>query len=139
METAEKIPTKKLETTADKEIQESIRYYAKYRKQIPKRLAELEEEWGIERVMEMNGALIAMGGTLLGITVSKKYLVLPLIVTIFLAQYAVQGWCPPVSALRAFGFRTRKEIDKEKYALKALLGHFDVPKRSEEVWEAVSN
>jgi hypothetical protein len=40
----------------------------------------------------------------------------------FLLMYAVQGWCPPVSILRRFGFRTRQEIDLEKYALKALRG-----------------
>jgi hypothetical protein len=138
METTEKIVVD-CDTKVDKEIQESIRYYSKYRKQIPKRLQELEDEWDIERAMEMNAALLGLGGTLLGITVSKKYLVLPLLVTLFLTQYAVQGWCPPVVLLRAFGFRTRKEIDKEKYALKTLLGHFDIPKRTEEVWGAVNN
>jgi len=43
----------------------------------------------------------------------------------FLFQHAVQGWCPPVPVFRRMGVRTRKEIDREKYALKALRGDFD--------------
>jgi hypothetical protein len=45
---------------------------------------------------------------------------------------AVQGWCPPVSLFRRLGFRTQREIDEERFALKALLGHFQqVPARAE--------
>jgi hypothetical protein len=43
----------------------------------------------------------------------------------FLFQHAVQGWCPPVPLFRRLGVRTRKEIDAEKYALKAVRGDFD--------------
>jgi hypothetical protein len=40
-------------------------------------------------------------------------------------QHAVQGWCPPIPVLRRFGFRTADEINRERYALKALRGDFD--------------
>jgi hypothetical protein len=53
------------------------------------------------------------------------WLILPAIASTFLLQYTIQGWCPPVSILRNFGFRTRQEIDLEKCALKALRGGFD--------------
>jgi len=36
-------------------------------------------------------------------------------------MHAVQGWCPPVPLFRAFGVRTRMEIDKEKYSLMEIL------------------
>jgi hypothetical protein len=52
-------------------------------------------------------------------------LVLTLAVLGFLLQHAVQGWCPPLALLRRLGVRTRREIDAEKYALKALRGDFD--------------
>jgi hypothetical protein len=42
----------------------------------------------------------------------------------FLLQHATQGWCPPVSVLRRRGVRTRREIEAERYALKALRGDF---------------
>ena len=45
-------------------------------------------------------------------------------VTAFLFQHAVQGWCPPVPILRRMGFRTADEINRERYALKALRGDF---------------
>jgi hypothetical protein len=42
----------------------------------------------------------------------------------FLVQHAVQGWCPPLVVLRRRGVRTRREIEEERYALKALRGDF---------------
>jgi hypothetical protein len=45
-------------------------------------------------------------------------------VTGFLLQHALQGWCPPVPLLRKTGVRTMREIDIERYALKALRGDF---------------
>jgi hypothetical protein len=54
-----------------------------------------------------------------------KWLILPIIASTFLLQYAIQGWCPPIYLLRRFGFRTRQEINLEIYALKALRGDFD--------------
>ncbi len=50
---------------------------------------------------------------------------LPAIVTGFLFQHAIQGWCPPLPVLRRRGFRTAEEINQERYALKALGGDFD--------------
>jgi len=45
-------------------------------------------------------------------------------VTAFLLQHAVQGWCPPLPVLRRLGFRTAREIEVERNALKALRGDF---------------
>jgi len=50
---------------------------------------------------------------------------LPALVTGFLFQHAVQGWCPPVPVLRRLGFRTSYEIEEERQALKALRGDFE--------------
>jgi hypothetical protein len=87
-------------------------------------IADLDEEWDIERWLETNASLLALGGTLLGRFVNKKFLVVPCLVLPFLLQHALQGWCPPVPLLRRKGVRTRREIDAEKYALKALRGDF---------------
>jgi hypothetical protein len=43
----------------------------------------------------------------------------------FLLQHAVQGWCPALPIVRALGFRTSREIDAERSALKAGRGDFD--------------
>ncbi len=87
-------------------------------------ITDLEEEWDIERWLETNASLLALSGTLLGALVNKKFLILPALVLPFLLQHAIQGWCPPLPLFRRKGVRTRKEIETEKYALKALRGDF---------------
>ena len=91
---------------------------------IEQRLAELEREWDIERVLEANAASIALFGLGMGAFADRRYFALPAIVMGFLLQHALQGWCPPVPLLRRLGFRTQSEIDEERYALKALRGDF---------------
>ena len=85
------------------------------------RMEQLDKEWDIERTLELNAATIAFAGVLLSATMGKKWLLLPAIVTGFLAQHAIQGWCPPLPVFRYFGIRTRKEIDQEKQALQEIL------------------
>lgn len=89
---------------------------------IAMRLEQLDREWDVERVLEVNASTLALSGLLLGLTVNRKWLVLPGVVLSFLLQHGVQGWCPPLPVLRRMGIRTRGEIDREKYALKARLG-----------------
>lgn len=88
------------------------------------RLAQLDREWDIERKLEANASSLGFIGVLLAAFVSTWWLILPGIVTFFLLQHAVQGWCPPLNVFRRMGTRTRKEIDREKFALKALRGDF---------------
>jgi hypothetical protein len=38
--------------------------------------------------------------------------------------HAVHGWYPLLPILRRMGVRSRDEIDREKYAIKALRGDF---------------
>lgn len=80
---------------------------------------------GIEHYIEANAAIFSFIGAVLGLKWSRKWFILPILVSIFLLQHAVQGWCPPVSVFRRFFIRTRKEIELEKYALKAVRGDFD--------------
>lgn len=91
---------------------------------INRRLAELEQEWDIERTLEANAATISLLGLALGATVDRRWFLLPTVVASFLLQHAVQGWCPPVPLFRRWGVRTASEIDAERYALKALRGDF---------------
>lgn len=92
---------------------------------ISRRLAELDRESDIERYIEGNASVLALAGLVLGLTVHRRWLLLPAVVLPFLLQHAIQGWCPPVSLLRRIGVRTRAEIDAERYALKALRGDLD--------------
>ncbi|HEX2114042.1 MAG TPA: hypothetical protein VHM01_06525 [Alphaproteobacteria bacterium] len=105
-------------------IDASIRWHAAHPEAIDRRLEELDREWDIERTLEANAATLALGGVLLGAFVDRRWLVLPAAVTAFLLQHAIQGWCPPVPFFRRHGVRTTAEIDRERYALKALRGDF---------------
>jgi hypothetical protein len=106
------------------EMEERVRYYARHPRKIAQRLRELDEEWDIERAIEANAAAFGFSGIVLGATVDRRWLFLPALVTAFLFQHAIQGWCPPVPVLRRLGFRTAHEIEHERNALKVLRGDY---------------
>jgi hypothetical protein len=91
---------------------------------IKRRLVELDHEWDIERTLEANAAAVSLMGLALGATVHRRWYVLPAMVAGFLLQHALQGWCPPLAVFRRLGVRTATEIDRERYALKAIRGDF---------------
>ncbi len=106
-----------------REIEVRVLYYAQRPEEIDSRLAELDEEWDVERVLETNAGVISLFA--LGIaTFRRRWLVVPAVVAGFLVQHAIQGWCPPVPIIRRMGIRTTKEINHERFALKALRGDF---------------
>jgi Flp pilus assembly protein TadB len=109
---------------------------------IEQRLNEIDREWDIERTLEANAATITLFGLVLSLR-WKWFTMLPMVVAGFLLQHAVQGWCPPVAIFRRLGVRTMKEMDRERYALKALRGDFkqvdsneDGPSRADEAYMA---
>jgi hypothetical protein len=109
----------------DREAQACIeRFSAASRDEITSHINELDREWDMERRLQANASLLALSGVILGATVSKKWLAVPGVVFAFFLQHGLQGWCPPVPVFRRMGARTAKEIDREKYALKALRGDF---------------
>lgn len=91
---------------------------------IPGRLEALDREWDVERTLMTNAATLALGGTVLGLARDGRFLALPLVVTGFLLQHALQGWCPPLTVLRRMGVRSVEEINRERMALKLLRGDF---------------
>ena len=112
----------------DREIERHIDTYAdRSNADITKRIEELDHEWDVERLLELNASSLAFLGTVLGATTNRKWLLLPATVLAFLFQHAVQGWCPPITLFRRLGVRTSKEIDVEKYALKFTRGDFGPP------------
>lgn len=116
-----------IQEAIDRETEERVRRYATQPEgAVSRRIEELEREWDTERLLELNASALAFTGLALGATVGgKKWLWVPAVVLPFLLQHAVQGWCPPLALLRRLGVRTRREIDGEKFALKALRGDFD--------------
>lgn len=89
--------------------------------ELEQRIAELDAEWDIERVLTLNASTLTLLGLVLGVKKDRRWLGLSATVMAFLFQHSVQGWCPPLPVFRALGVRTRGEIDTEKFALKAML------------------
>jgi hypothetical protein len=115
----------------DRNTQACLERFAKAsREEITAHINELDREWDIERRLQANASVLALSGVILGATVSKRWLAITGIVFSFFLQHALQGWCPPVPVFRRMGVRTSKEINREKYALKALRGDFDLVDRS---------
>jgi hypothetical protein len=88
-------------------------------------LAALDSEWDIERLLETGASSLSLMGFTLGASVNRKWFLLPAIVAGFLLQHALQGWCPPLALLRRLGARTADEINRERFALKALRCDFE--------------
>jgi hypothetical protein len=93
--------------------------------EIGHRLQALDREWDVERLLQTNASIIVLAGLALAATFNRKFLLLPAGVFGFFAQHALQGWCPPIPVFRRLGVRTQREIERERYAVKALRGDFD--------------
>jgi hypothetical protein len=92
---------------------------------IEQRLEELDGEWDIERALQVGAASLVLTGIGLSLTTDRRWLGLSGVVAGFLIQHAVQGWCPPLPLFRALGFRTMREIEHERNALKGARGDFE--------------
>jgi hypothetical protein len=92
--------------------------------EIAQRIGALDREWDVERYLETLAPSLALTGITLGLTRNRKWFALPVAVLGLFIQHAIQGWCPPLPVLRRLGIRTRREIEEERYALKALRGDF---------------
>lgn len=104
-------------------LESNVHFFARRPQEIDRRLWELDREWDVERVLETNSATITLGSLILGGLI-RPLRWLPMLVQGFLLQHAIQGWCPPLPILRQMGVRTTREINHERYALKALRGDF---------------
>jgi len=112
-------------------------YFDRSDQVISQRISELNKEWDIERVLEINMSALALTGLAMSFK-NRAWLVLPTAAVGFFAQHALRGWCPPVELYRLLRFRTRQEIEKEKHALKALRGDYDNIKSAEQAYLAVT-
>lgn len=108
-----------------RDLEYRLAYYVEHPEHIDDRLEELDSEWDIERMLEANASALVLAGIFLGGLGKRRYFLLSMLVSGFLLQHALQGWCPPLPLFRRFGVRTQHEIELERYALKMLRGDFD--------------
>ena len=117
--------TRSVNERIERSTAESFAHHATLRPEgINQGLRQLEQEWDIERTLQTNFAIVNLFGIALGALVDRRWYLFSAAATGFMAQHALQGWCPPLPAFRRLGYRTAAEIDHERYALKALRGDF---------------
>lgn len=102
------------------------------REAIERRLAELDQEWDIDRALMVNFAIV--GGATFSAGLAryassswlgrrrKGFLVFFGAQLGFLLLHGLAGWCPPASVMRRLGLRTQREIEVERAELLARLG-----------------
>lgn len=91
---------------------------------IAREITALDREWDMERALMANAATLTVIGAALALSGRPRAAAIPAVVGAFLLQHALQGWCPPLPVLRAMGFRSAREIARERSALQALRGDF---------------
>jgi len=91
---------------------------------IGERLDELEREWDTDRAIEAEASLVGLAGLALGVLVRPAFLAIPAAVGAAVLAHAASGWYPLLPLFRRLGIRTAREIERERYALKALRGDF---------------
>ncbi len=118
-------PSPELDPQISEQIQRTLEIYADAdRDTLTSRIAELDLEWDIDRILAVNTSSLTLSGLLLGVFGGRRWLLLPTALMALLAQRALQGTSPLMPVLRALNLRTRQEIEEEKYALKVLRGDF---------------
>jgi hypothetical protein len=88
---------------------------------IHRRLAELAREWDVDRALMAFFSVAATAVLQLGLRKRRGLQALVQAQIAFLGLHAVVGWCPPLALFRRLGFRTTREIDAERDALRRLL------------------
>lgn len=104
-----------------------IAFYAAHPELVEERLEDLDHEWDIERVIEIEAPMMTLTGLTLGLTRSRRWLLLPLLVQAMMLLHARQGFYPLLPLFRRMGLRTDQEIHAERFALKAARGVVQSP------------
>ncbi|WP_224369898.1 hypothetical protein [Hyalangium versicolor] len=115
----------------DERVERCVRHMAEQeRGEISRYLEKLEREWDLNRGVTVVGSALALMGLWLARRDGGRWRILGGVAAGLMLQHGLVGFGPLAELVRAVGgVRTRKEIDLEKFALKALRGDFErIPK-----------
>lgn len=82
------------------------------------RLRAIDREWDTERVIEAEGASMALLGCALAAAVHPGFMAIPAVVGAAMLGHAVHGWYPLLPVFRRMGFRSSGEVLAERTALR---------------------
>lgn len=111
-------------------------YGHKGKRAMGNRISELDQEWDIDRTLLLNAAIVSLTGAILGAFVNKKWFLLTAAAAAVMAEQAITGWSPPSAIMKKLGKRTKDEIARERYGLKAMKGDFKSTADADKVWDA---
>ncbi|MGZ3460721.1 MAG: hypothetical protein ACXU86_19715 [Archangium sp.] len=110
----------------DERVEKCVRHMAEQmdRAAISRYLEKLEHEWDLNRVVTVAASAVSLLGVLLA-SKGGGWKILSGVSAGLLLQHGLFGYGPLAELVRALGVRTRREMDLEKFALKALRGDFE--------------
>ncbi|MGE0871012.1 MAG: hypothetical protein AB7P03_20780 [Kofleriaceae bacterium] len=117
----------------DRETQSALNEVLDSPERIRARLAELDQEWGVDRtLMVVFSALGGISAAMAMRTYRRKqrfggWAALFFTQIGFFAYHAARGWCPPLPVLRRFKLRSTAEIAAERVMLEKRLLEFEPP------------
>lgn len=111
----------------DAHVESCVRYMAEQgdRSEMSRYLDKLEREWDVHRTLVVGVPAAALAGLLLSRRSSSGWRVFGGISLALLLQHGLTGFGPLSALVRMLGVRSRREIDLEKFAIKALRGDFE--------------
>lgn len=109
----------------DADTADRLEEFAASPQTIGARLQALDHEWDIDRAIEAEAAAMGLGGLAAGALVHRGFLAVPAVAAAALVLFATRGLYPWLPFFRRLGVRSAREIQRERYALKALRGDFD--------------
>lgn len=104
----------------DRATEDRLTWFGDHPEQIADRVAELEREVDVERVIEVEAALTILLGIGLGLGRSRRWFLLPMFAGGMLLLHNVAGPYPLLPLLRRLGFRTQGEIEWERWQLEKI-------------------
>ena len=89
---------------------------------LERRMDELDHEWDVERIIELEAAMTIGGGILLGLMRRRAWLGLSAFAAAMVLVHTARGPYPLLPLLRRLGVRSATEISHERRALRVLRG-----------------
>ncbi len=111
----------------DRATARSIQFYSSRPPEfVSRRIEELKEEIPLEALVYRGGAALTIAGVTLLLLRRKirAAWILTVVIAALQLQYSYRGRNALIEILRRRGYRSRKEIEAEKYSLEALRGDF---------------
>jgi hypothetical protein len=89
-----------------------LRAGGKSKAALSRHLEQLDEEWDMERVLQINASALALGGLLLGLFANRKFLILPCVVLPFFCS------TPPGTGARRCLFFAVAGYERERKSMR---------------------